>query len=45
MAKIKNKKENKKIDGGKIAVRIVSCILALLMVLSVAATLIYYIVK
>ena len=43
--KTNKKKENKKIDGGKIAVRIVSCVLAALMVLSVAATLIYYIVK
>ena len=45
MQKIKENKRTKRIDKGKIVVRIVSLILALLMVLGFAATLIYYIVN
>ena len=37
----KQKKENKR-DLGKIAIKIIALILALLMILAVAATLIYY---
>ncbi len=39
----KNKKENKR-DFGKIATRVMAVVLALLMILSVATTLIYYLI-
>lgn len=38
----KNKKENNRKDFGRIAVRVIAAILALIMVLAVAATLFYY---
>ena len=44
MAKTKEVKTNKKIDKGRIFVKVMSFILAILMVLGVAATLIYYLV-
>lgn len=45
MVKLKKNKENKKIDAGKIAIKIVSFILAILMVLSVAVSFIYYMIN
>ncbi len=43
MAKNQNKEKNKK-DIGKVATKVMAIILAAMMVLSVGATLIYYIV-
>lgn len=39
-----DKKQKNKRDLGKVAVRVIALILAILMVLAVAATLIYYLV-
>ena len=42
--KMDDKKQKNKRDLGKVAVRVIALILAILMVLAVAATLIYYLV-
>lgn len=45
MIKLRKRKENKRIDAGKIAIKIISIILAILMVLSVAVSFIYYMIN
>ncbi len=48
MAKTNNKKEvnkNQKLDAGKVFTKVMAAVLALLMVVSVAGTLIFYLVQ
>ena len=45
MSKVKTKKTTKKIDAGKIFVRIMAGVLAIFMVLGLFTTLIYYFIN
>ena len=45
MSKVKTKKTNKKVDAGKIFVRIMAGVLAVFMVLGLFTTLIYYMIN